>query len=662
MPTDPNPGRRSAAPVHVVTCAPEYRSRPVAGRRGTSVRIGTGVWAAYHRRSGPKWSRPTAPTLMPAPSFWAWLGRIAAGGRRVWLVAPSASDLLTLSGFWPLVKSGAWRVIERPATDPGSAEAALRHGRCWVGSLVLGGYTDIVEARTTGGSLLAVSLSNYAERDWHRLSHSVGWQLPPVEAAGVSTALLEPSGYDQASILGLWFRSLVSTWVERSYGTFGKTAGQLSVSIWRTADGPRAARRHHNDEVRHLEAYACFGGRAVSNYHGLCAASGTDADRLALPRRARRYGVWETEACRWDVRSQYPQLLGSQIYPQQLCGVQYSPSLEETEATLKHWCVIASVRVCTTLPEYPVRTRGSTAYPAGSFDTCLAGPELAEGLRDGSIRRVYALARYKPGRPFVGWASTVLRERSEARQRGDGAAEVMWKGIANSFGGKFAQRSNRWVTRTDVVPPTDWGEWWEAGTEGSERTRFRSVAGVAFEACPGLPGHRLPAAVFAYLTSYGRLQMRLIRGLLGNRGWISQDTDGLWCPASAGERLTQSPGLVGDSPGLLRLADTVPYAWFITPRHYVAGGRWTLSGYCEGWTLEGVDRVRERRTVNPARLGARKVPRYVLETVKTVELPSLQHDGPVDQEGWWQPVVWGPRSAVLPQPVPLAPNILPGMD
>ena len=74
--------------------------------------------------------------------------------------------------------------------------------------------------------------------------------------------------------------------------------------------------------------------------------------------------------------------------------------------------------------------------------------------------------------------------------------------------------------------------------------------------------------------------------------------------------------------------------------------------------------VRERHVINPARSRSRKRPRVLYESVRTASLPSIAPDTPVGPDGWAHPFIAGPRSAVLDrqEPVPFAPNVLPGMD
>ncbi len=658
----PRGGRRTSAPVRVVVAVPEYTSRAVPGRQGVSSKTARGVWWLYRRRWGDQWSEDREPTLDGCRSFWTKIADMVQTGVRLYILAPSAADLLTASGWWALVPKGGYEVIQwEPGTDDDEGDERQRKVK-WAAMPVMRGHTDIIRARVNGGTIVCISRTNYCDPSWADLAASVGYELPPIDREPGAFGLTEPTGFDQCRILSRWYTGQISSWVREQTGPWGMTAGQLSLSIWRARDGKSAVRRHRRQDATDIEVAACWGGRASAWFFGDVGTPDPASCPGSYPPSAAPYPPLGGRVYRYDVRSMYPYLLGHETYPVQLCGVSYDVGVSELAAMLQYWCVIATVRIDTQEAEYPVRIRGNVRYPVGRFDTTLAGPELAQALSRDHVRRVYALARYRMGTPFVMWSQCVLDSRRMARQRKDAASELLWKCIANAFGGKFAQRSTNWIMEPTVIPPQDWGEWYEASHTGGMGKKCRAIAGVQYRGEPGTPGHRLPLSVYCYLTSYGRTLMRSIRERLPKGSVLSQDTDGLFSLAKPHTIRRLVPGHYGQTPGKLRLVSEHSYARWYSPKHYCVDGRWTLAGYCTGWTWADQSSIRERVTVNPARGGARGCPTKILDVVRTVCLPSIDPETPIGLDGWAKTYEIDPRLPPPPLPPCVSRTLFDGHD
>ncbi len=305
---------------------------------------------------------------------------------------------------------------------------------------------------------------------------------------------------------------------------------------------------------------------------------------------------------------------------------------------LSEWGAIARVTIATPHAEYPLRTGDRVRYPIGTYTTTLAGPELARLAAERGIVAIHTLARYEMGRPLADIARHLIDERVAATARGDEMAASRAKLMANALGGKFAQRAGRWVPDARLRPPEMWGEWLDHQGDGMPPTRCRAIAGVGYRREESRRGNSLLCAIYCYLTSYGRCQMRDVREALPTQSVLSQDTDGLWV-TDDGLAAARSSGLLDrDEPGHLTLRESVDYARFLSPRHYVAGTEWTLAGIAVGRTWDASGQVVESLCLNPIRFGPRAAPGAMTHIVRTVDLAGIVPDVPVDADtGWARP-------------------------
>jgi hypothetical protein len=86
-------------------------------------------------------------------------------------------------------------------------------------------------------------------------------------------------------------------------------------------------------------------------------------------------------------------------------------------------------------------------------------------------------------------------------------------------------------------------------------------------------------SVFAYLTSYGRIQLLNIIRAAGRQNVIWCHTDGLSVTRSGHESINRI-GLIDDgNAGSLRTVGIVERARVFGPAHYFADGEWVLSGF-----------------------------------------------------------------------------------
>lgn len=629
---------RTTAPVILITVAAETVPVGTSKRGDTTHRQGHAVWTTYGRRNGVKWSGPETPTRHSLEAFWTWLAALNRAGRRLYVIAPCASDFLTLTSFWCRAESGEYAFIASPSGTPCQSSSDPPTRRPWKGRLVLRGIPDIVHAMGTPSTVIFTSAGNWTPASPIDLASAVGMHFDPVNDPSCLQDQVELRPEFAAEALARYFRSLMARWVESGNGPWRETVGSLAVSLWRRRFYTEHVCRHKDETGRDLEARAAHGGRASVWFYG------DVGRRSTLPTDAQpdppfsRWALPGTEVHKLDVRSMYPAILRDELLPTRLLAVKRSVTLPELKALVKLRGVIATVSLNARHAEYPKKYDDRTRYPTGRFITTLAGPELGMALAGGEVVEVGETAIYDLGRPLQAVASYLLDERAKCRKAGDRQGEMLYKLMANALGGKFAQRADSWVVDTRIQAAKYWGEWIEAKTATRPSVRCRAICGVVHRQQRGKPGGKLLAAIYGYMTSHGRCRMREVREQLGADTVLSQDTDGLWI-TDAGMVAADERGLVGgDEPGNLRYVESCGFARWLSPKHYYHGGRWVLSGITGGFTGGSGLLFDESIRLNPVRFTPSAAPDRIQDKTRRIDLRGICPDVPVNNAtGWADP-------------------------
>ena len=653
------PARSTTAPVRVIVAVPSPQLDHATASEQVRYLRGDRVWCCYLRRRGADWSESGGLDGCTPDQFWRWVTDHCYPRCRTWIIAPSASDLLTLTGWWDRVDDGEWQVFRRDGRSTGELDGEGRPVKPWVGRLVLRGTPDIVTARRGEASVCAVSWANYSDAGFDDLRRWCGLADVQPDPQLTPRGLPRFNVQQQRRILATGFARLVSEWVRGDYGPFRETSPQLVLSVWRRKFLRVRVCRHADETAARLEQAAAHGGRASVWYFG-------DVGRRSdCPRRP-----WEPPPrdrgpriagplTRLDVTSQYPTILRDQHFPVRLVGLRGEMPVPELVSWAQYRGIIATVEAEVRCPEYPVRLPRRvvyrwpgegprsrkerldvpvrTVYPVGRVTLTLAGPELARLAREDSIVRVHAAALYDVGKPFGGLMAHLLDLRQQGKDGQEGVIVQLAKKWAVSFGGKFSQRGGTWEPHPDICPPIRWGEYADRDEPSRRSERWRAFAGLAQRWKEGQAGAKLLAAVYAYMTSYARLQMRDLRGKLPVRSVLSQDTDGLWIAGDVPTSLDIALSKVGQVPGSIRRESVNQFGRWYTPRHYYVDGSWVLAGVSHGFSIIDRDKVRYTVYSNPIRQSPREAPNSIAEFHQYVDLRKVGPTEFIGPDGWSVP-------------------------
>lgn len=631
---------------------------PVADGRGMTSWVFTlKRWSAVwrHRRAG----RPDAVVSSSGTTsaeWWLFLSRVCTRKRKPWVVAPDAETAFRLLDGWRWADDGLIGFGDLCRTGQGE-QGDDGHGRdAERGQMVLSDRCCVIGHTLAPGRCVWVSVTNYLDCDLPGFAAAVNLDYPGRGDTGPAGATVQRDPDAAATVIDRYFSRLMAEYLRDGGGHWRTTAAQLSHQTWRRSYYTVPVLEHDDPAVASHEREGIYGGRAEAFYFGTVGdAPGDRPGELPGPSPVhpdRTDGPVYT----FDVRSQYPALLRDKPFPVAFRRWERAVTVGQLESLCRTSGVIARVLIRTGEPDYPVRVGGERSgdrwdrdagradvgrrsarrviFPTGEFWTVLPGPELQHALTRGRVVAVGAVARYALDTPFADYARALIDRRTAARDDGDPCREGLLKLLANSFAGKFAARPGGWRTVRGVVPLERWGEWSDIGDGSGEPVSYRSLAGVVqrYDRDDGRPAG-VPS-VFAYLTSYGRVQLLDIIRAAGVRGCVWCHTDGVTLTADGRERV-RAAGLVGNGePGRLRETGPVERLRQWGPNHFFADGEWTLSGFTAGSWHDTAGTVYDwQRDAVSTLIASRGAPSFT-RRVRASQLSTVRDAGTVGPYGW----------------------------
>lgn len=566
---------------------------------------------------------------------------IPAGGTEVYTVCPDAGASLGVLGWWGLLQSG--RVACRPGGQQ-TADAG-RNGRAAGSrkgdSLILSSNPDVISFRTEPAERAvplvdAVGEVVHAKRDQPARFRWVG-----TRQFGDPGYALTGDSHADCRIVSEWFRHLIQRWSDSACGAWRDTAGAASWSTYVMRSARVPITDHSRKEALKLEDAACHGGRAsifTTNPIGSLSTWNRFKDRPAYPAAPHPL---TGPMHRLDVKAMYPSIMASEFFPTRLVGVSRGWSVSRLIRTLPCTCCVARVTVRSARCSIPRRMGESASYPSGEWTTALATPELAAAAERGEIVKVHAVARYESGKPFEDWGKWILGMRRRAKDFGgpDWASYV--KKLAVSLSGRLARKPAGWEARPGVIPPVEWGEWHRVCADTGKSQRFRALGGIVQELVVGDSRPGTFAACYAHVTSYGRVQMDRYREIAGARQVIAQHTDGL-VVTDLGLANLEAAGCVRKGEfGHLEYQGSYSAAWYRSPNHFWADGKWTMAGVAAGFTVSEDGIAESRVLLDPVRSARDPALHPIREMIVRTELSKVCPDEVVGPDGWVIPPTAG---------------------
>lgn len=449
---------------------------------------------------------------------------------------------------------------------------------------------------------------------------------------------------DVATATALTFQRVWQFVLNENLGNFRPTIAGQSMAAYRhrfcpTHNGKPVIQTNSDQKVRELERAAYYGARCVVRFNGeVCRPNDMP------PARSDRAPsltpvVYSGPVYELDMNSAYPNAMLNRQFPSAYCTAVANVSVSEALEMLEVYAGVADVTLRQVDDEYPIRINGRTHWMIGRFRTTLCGPELIKALTLDHVTAVHRMQLYYTHRLFDRFVTHFRTRRNWHKVNGDKVSEAMCKSILVSLHGKFAQRSERWITKPGEVAVGGWGEFsvWDSVAE--ELRTYRSIGhNVQQLITKEEPPSAFPL-IGAYVIAYFRDNMRKALSYAGGHNVYYEDADTAFVSQEGYDNLNKH-GFVGESEmGKFKMVAVHQNALFKQPKHYVVDD----VTVCEGlphkaellddgrYYLSTDTSIKSLLSAGP---GAGKLTQY-----RILNLPQYTMGRSVGADGWTKPLL-----------------------
>jgi DNA polymerase type B, organellar and viral len=411
------------------------------------------------------------------------------------------------------------------------------------------------------------------------------------------------------------FLKLVNFNEYNQLGLFRYTVASQSMSMFRHGLMVNPVYYHDNNDAIALERRAYIGGRTA----------------------VFRKGKINQTVYKLDVSSFYPSIMKQHKFPYTLNAVNFRDTYETPHIDHDLSCYIAEAKLNTRQPLYPVRSGKSILYPVGEFTTVLAGPELEQARSLGHLTGIRSWSRYKIDNLFSPFVDKCWALRRDAESSGNHLYADYAKRLANSLYGKFAELSPRWQIVECYGSCEPFTCWHELDMQTSEISTYRTFGYTVMKDIGRAEKSNTFPGISAFVTSYGRCRMNLLRGSCSPRECLYQGVDSLIVTQSGYDQLL-SQCLISDRElGQLRVEGITDFGEIRGPADYTFGSKTVIAG------CPNIDFLSERVEINMSRYLSRE---GLFTPTGYCELTSRQLEwhrktgsskGKFAADGYWEP-------------------------
>ncbi len=565
---------------------------------------------------------------------WKWARDLCAGGRTVWVFCAGGLRTATLTGLWGAIDDGTFTLWDRKRAD-GIPRRLLgdQHERR-KGYLLAQSDRFVADLRSGKGRIKVIGLENYFGADGASVESLLA-RLPQSGQYGGSAAPGQPECVRRkAAVILDAALALLRWWRESGQGNFAATASGLAWNSFRHSHYRHRVLIHDNADIRDLEARAYSGGRIRCLWRGYW-PGGVQGVCAVLPvERGGSVHCIDGPVYHIDIRGAYPRVMRCGMYPVHLRGSGDSGTPEQLIAASRCYVVCAAVRLSNPQGSYPSRSEGRTTYPRQTAWCVLAGPELTDALARGKVDAVHHWCYYSAAPLFRDYVDYWWDRRLRAIQSGDPSMNAMCKMMLDSLYGRFAMRARRWIDRPDLPAMVDWGPFAARDFRTREFLRCRAIAGHTQVLEDGGWSASAAIAIPAWVTSYGRLQMRALVESLPPRSVLYYHTDGALVTRAAHEAILARGGYQPETLGGIRLVGVYDRGAIHGIGHYQLGDQIVRAGAPAGWRPTEDGGAYYDRGQSGAEVLARR-PSGSYWTVRgRFGFGGTRDPGPIDREGY----------------------------
>lgn len=496
-----------------------------------------------------KWTREKRLNFTTGNEFWEWVEKQSDPRRPIWMFAHNIGYDLALVGLPEKLVAGDFKIFD----DTAKLERVDVLKQKYIktkGFVCLDNPPVILSLlHKTNWKLVCVDTFNFWTTSLEKMGEKIG--LPKLAIPKLIDSLQQWHNYcmNDVEIVKAVVLELVDWIKTNDLGKFRFTAPSQAMAAFRHRWNRPAIKTHNNVALRKFERESYYGGRLECFYIGKVSGK-----------------LYEL-----DVTSLYPSVMQSELFPSKLvdfCLPTTHTSIRQVTPTLN---TIATVRIKTNVG-MPKKVKGlGTIYPIGEYWTTLAGPELMRAYSDCRITDMKGWAIYELQPIFRDFVEFFWNYRLSQQNIGNQIRADLAKLMMNGLYGKFGQLTSAWSDRPDIKASGKIGYFIEPSMAGKSFPWFREI-GTCVQQFTGKQEHPYAfPAIAAYVTSYAREYMRLLRQLAGNNHVYYMVTDALFTD-HIGYRNLQYNNMIADNElGKLRVKHEADTAEFAALHHYKIG-------------------------------------------------------------------------------------------
>ena len=353
-----------------------------------------------------------------AEEFWQWVDDYCRAGHRTVLWFHNESyDLRTLRAF-ALLPALGWQLE-------------------WCN---LSRDVSVTTFRSDHGTLVIADTYSYVPKPLSEIGAMVGMGKPPLPLPDGSLAQWHERCAADVDITAAAVRELLAFIRGHHLGNWQPSGAGMGYSTWRHRFLTHKVLVHDDAPALAAERAAMHAGRAEAWYHGKCK------------------GGPFTE---WDMHMSYCRIAAECDVPVKLFAYDPKPSREVHKWAMKHWIILARVRVKTDVPVVPHYTGERTIWPVGEFETVLWQPELELITNSGGSYEVIEQWRYNGAPAMQEWArwsmfmcgqpDDVVSPVQKAYVKHQSRAVIGRLGLRHSTWEEWGSNPFEWLGLTDMV-------------------------------------------------------------------------------------------------------------------------------------------------------------------------------------------------------------------
>jgi hypothetical protein len=353
-----------------------------------------------------------------AEGFWRWVDEYCRAGHRTVLWFHNESyDLRTLRAFEVLPALG-WRLE-------------------WCN---LSRDVSVTSFRSDHGTLVVADTYSWVPKPLAEIGGLVGIGKPPLPAPDDTLEQWHHRCKSDVVITRQVVIELLAFLRGHHLGNWKPSGAGMGYAAWRHRFLTHKVLVHNDAPALVAEREAMHTGRAEAWWHGKCK------------------GGPFTE---WDMHMSYCRIAAECDVPVKLFAYDDKPTKAVHEWAMKHWTILARVKVTTAKPVVPCHHDNRIIWPVGEFETTLWQPELELITNSGGTYEVLEQWRYNSAPALQEWArwsmfmcaqpDDIITPVQRAFVKHQSRAVIGRFGLSHSTGENWGANPYQWLGLTDLV-------------------------------------------------------------------------------------------------------------------------------------------------------------------------------------------------------------------